>query len=216
MMKNQKMLIDQIYVQRKPKFLFEVAQIKKRYALHDYKPTSGNITSVYSREDGRRPAFWSGKRTARIEEFSNSVHSQKETMSSLRKSASQNHSMRHEQNAQLYEKSEREMNKVLLNIKNENCISNKVCAQEERKILGGRGASSTQKSSAIPCKKSAATICTVPESFLSRAQMTPVLWDRDQYKHKLSDAIKLGNPSMVEADLKKAKSTSTLFDQGGK
>ena len=124
--------------------------------------------------------------------------------------------MRHEQNAIEYERSGHEMNKVLQNIKNENTMSKKINAYEERKIIGRRSCSSLKETTTTPsnrndkCDKS----CGVTETLFSRADLMPVLWDRHQYGEKLKDAIKLGNPQL-ESDLKKCKSVS-IFDMTGK
>ena len=61
MIKNQKMLINEVYIKRKPKFLFEVPQgnfARKKNSIRSVKSVKKHIESVYDRLDTRRVSFW--------------------------------------------------------------------------------------------------------------------------------------------------------------
>ena len=72
------------------------------------------------------------------------------------------------------------MSKVLSNIRMENCMSRKINAYEERKILGNRSLQRNKSaSSSVDFKNNWKN--TNQNLLQSRIEMKPVLWDRHQY-----------------------------------
>ena len=60
MIKNQKMLIDQVYIKRKPKYLFEVPGTKKAINVKNNRTMRKSMSSVFHRQESKKVSFLHG------------------------------------------------------------------------------------------------------------------------------------------------------------